>query len=66
MHAKLLQFCLTLCNPLDCQALLSMGLSGQEYWSGLLCPPSGDLPHQEIEHASPAVVLYQAGSLPAT
>ena len=29
---------------LACQALLSMGFSRQEYWSGLPCPPSGDLP----------------------
>ena len=26
-----------------CQAPLSMGLSRQEYWSGLPCPPAGDL-----------------------
>ena len=26
------------------QALLSMGCSRQEYWSGLPCPPPGDLP----------------------
>ena len=25
------------------QAPLSMGCSRQEYWSGVLCPPSGDL-----------------------
>ena len=25
-------------------AVLSMGLSRQEYWSGLPCPPPGDLP----------------------
>ena len=25
------------------QALLSMGFSRQEYWSGLPCPPPGDL-----------------------
>ena len=31
---------------------LSMGFSRQECWSGLLCPPSGDLPHPEIEPAS--------------
>ena len=28
----------------NCQAPLSMGFSRQEYWSGLLCPPQGDLP----------------------
>ena len=36
------------------QAPLSMGFSRQEYWSGLLCPPPGDLPDQGIESWSPA------------
>ena len=27
------------------QAPLSMGFPRQEYWSGLLCPPPGDIPH---------------------
>ena len=31
-----------------CQAPLSMGFSRQEYWSGLPCPPSGDLPNPGI------------------
>ena len=35
-----------------CQAPLSMGLSRQEYWSGLPCPPPGDLPDLGIEPAS--------------
>ena len=34
------------------QALLSMGFSRQEYWSGLLCPPPGDLPNPGIEPTS--------------
>ena len=34
------------------QASMSMGFSRQEYWSGLPCPPPGDLPHPGIEHAS--------------
>ena len=34
------------------QAPLSMGLSGQEYWSGLPCPSPGDLPNPGIESAS--------------
>ena len=34
------------------QAPLSMGSSGQEYWSGLPCPPPGDLPDPGIEPAS--------------
>ena len=31
------------------QAPLSMGLSRQEYWSGLPCPPPGDLPNPGTE-----------------
>ena len=31
------------------QAPLSMGLSRQEYWSGLLCSPPGGLPNSGIE-----------------
>ena len=35
-----------------CQAPLSMEFSRQEYWSGLPCPPPGDLPKPGIEPAS--------------
>ena len=35
-----------------CQAPLSMGFSRREFWSGLPCPPPGDLPHSEIEPPS--------------
>ena len=31
-----------------CQAPLSVGFSGQEYWSVLPCPPTGDLPNLGI------------------
>ena len=34
------------------QVPLSMGFSRQEYWSGLPCPPPGDLPNPGIEPAS--------------
>ena len=34
------------------QAPLSMGFSKQEHWSGLPCPPLGDLSDPEIEHTS--------------
>ena len=34
------------------QAPLPMGFSKQEYWSGLPCPPAGDLPNPGIESAS--------------
>ena len=33
------------------QAPLSLESSRQEYWSGLPCPPPGDLPHQRIKPA---------------
>ena len=35
-----------------CQAPLSVGFSRQEYWSGLPCPPPGDLPNPGTEPAS--------------
>ena len=34
------------------QAPLSTGFSWQEYWSGLTCPPPGDLPYPGIKPAS--------------
>ena len=42
------QLCVTLLT-VTCQAPLSMGFSRQEYWSGLPCPPPGDLPKPVIE-----------------
>ena len=44
------------------QVPLSMEFSRQEYWSGLSCLPSGDLPNPGIEPRSPSL---QAGSLPS-
>ena len=37
------------------QAPLSMGLSRQEYWSGLPCPPPADFPNPGIEPRSPTL-----------
>ena len=34
-----------------------MGCSRQEYWSGLLYPPPGDLPNPAIESTSSLLVL---------
>ena len=50
------QSCPTLCNPwaVAQQAPLSIEFSRQEYWSGLPCPPPGDLPDPGIKPASPA------------
>ena len=48
-HVQLFATPWTLCSPTDSSV---HGFSGQEYWSGLLCPPLGDLPHLEIEPES--------------
>ena len=42
------------------QAPLSMGFSRQEYWSGLPCPPPGDLPNPGIK---PRCAALQVDSL---
>ena len=60
----LAQSCSTLATPettVVCQAPLSMGVSRQEYWSGLLLPSPGDIPDPGMEPRSPAL---QADSLP--
>ena len=44
------------------QAALSMGFPRQEYWSGLPCSPSGDLPDPGIE---PRSLTVQGDSLPS-
>ena len=56
------KLCLTLVTPwtVACQAPLSVGLSRQEYWSGLPFLSPGDLPNPGIKLGSPAL---QADSL---
>ena len=51
------QSCPTFCNPMDYspQVPLSVGFLRQEYWSGLLFPPPGDLPDPEIKPTSLAL-----------
>ena len=51
----------TLCNL---SVPLSMGFSRKDYWSGLPCPPPGDLPHPGIEPTPLMSPDWQAGSLP--
>jgi len=46
------------------QAPLSLGFCRQEYWSGLPCPPPGNLPDLEIKLMSLAPPALQADSLP--
>ena len=45
------------------QAPLSLGFSSQEYWSGLPCPPPGDLPNPGIETLSVASPGFVGGCL---
>ena len=65
MHAHLLsrvQFFVALWT-VAYQTPLSMIFSTQEYWSGLPCPPPGDLPDPGSEPASLTSLLQlQAGS----
>ena len=46
------------------QAHLSMGFSRQEYWSGLHCPPPGDLPDLGIKPTSLMSPVLTGSSLP--
>ena len=57
LRANSLQSCPTLSTPWTVahQAPLSVGFSRQECWSGMPCPPPGDLPDPGIEPASPAL-----------
>ena len=58
MLAKLLQLCLTLCDPLDCSPPgysvrgILQAWDSPTYWSGLPFPPPGDLPGPGIEPMS--------------
>ena len=42
-----------------------MGFSRQEYWSGLPCPPPGDLSESGIKQVTSVSPVLQADSLPA-
>ena len=56
--AAVFKSCPTLCDPMNCcypPGSSVHGILQQEYWSGLPCPPPGDLPDPEIESASPAL-----------
>ena len=57
------QLCVTLWTVAH-QAPLSMGFSRQECWSGLPCPPPGDLPNQELNLHLLCLLHWQAGSFP--
>ena len=46
-----------------CQTPLSTGFSRQEYWSGLSCPPPGDLPDPGIKPMIPTSPALTGGVL---
>ena len=46
------------------QAPLAMGFSKQQYWSGLPCPPEGDLPDPRMKPSLVVLLHWQANSLP--
>ena len=52
--AKLLQLCLTLCNPMDCSPPGSSvhGILQARILQWVACPPSGDLPNPGIKPVS--------------
>ena len=52
MHAKSLQLCLTFCDPTDCSPPASSIFSRRECWSGLPCPPPGNVPNPGIKLTS--------------
>ena len=55
---KVVQSCLTLCEPMDCSppgSSLSMEFSRQDYCSGLPFPSPGVLPDPGIEPRSPVL-----------
>ena len=55
-----------MCDPWTVahQAPLSMEFAGQDYWTGLPCPPPGDLPDPGFKPASLVSPALKVGSLP--
>ena len=64
LHAKLLQLCLTLCDPMDYSppGSLSMEFSRQKYWNRLPFPSAGDLSEPGIEPMTPMLPALQVDS----
>ena len=59
-HLEQARLCVTLWTVAQ-QVFRSMGFSRQEHWSGLLCPPPGDLPDPGMEAASLASPALAGG-----
>ena len=66
VHAKSLQSCPTLCDPMDCSPPGSSvhGVLQAKYWSGLPCPSPGDLHDARIKPRLLCPLHWQARSLP--
>ena len=64
-RAKLLQSCLTLCNPMDCSlpGFCVHGILQARTLEWVACLPPGNLPKPGIEPASPMSSVSQADSL---
>ena len=52
LYSRILVISWLSCHQAGKSRLLSMGFSRQAYWSGLPCPPPGDLPDPGIEYMS--------------
>ena len=67
MHAKSLQLCLTLCDPVDYILPGSSvhGILQARILEWVAMPSSGDLPNPGIERTSPSSPALQVDSLPA-
>ena len=65
-HAKLLQLCLTFCDPMDCNppGFSVHGILQARILEWIAMPPPGDLPDPRIESMSPAAPALQVDSLP--
>ena len=65
-HAKLLQLCLTHCDPMDCSPPGSSvhGILQARTLEWIAMSPPGDLPDPGIESMSPAAPALQVDSLP--
>ena len=63
---KSLQSCLTLCDSMKYNPPGSSvnGIPRQEYWSGLPCPPSGDVPNPGMEPVSLVSPALAGGLFP--
>ena len=64
MKLLIAQSCLILCDPIACQAPLSVEFSRQEYQGRQPFPSPGDLPNPGIETGSPALQAYSLLSEP--